>query len=56
MANSYMKGQKIKVTGTFTDVDTGAFVDPTVVTFRTRSPSNVVVAHVYGVDPNVLRV
>ena len=55
MANSYMKGQRIKVTGTFKDVDSGAYVDPLVVTFRTRSPSGTLANHVYGVDVNVLR-
>jgi len=55
MANSYDKGQKIKVTGYFRNVDTGAYVDPTTVTFRTKDPSGNLSAHVYGVDPNVTK-
>ena len=55
MANSYLKGQNIKVTGAFRNVDSGAYVDPTVVTFRTKDPSNNLSNHVYGVDPNVTK-
>ena len=55
MPNSYDKGQQIKCTGEFQDVATGAYVDPTTVTFRVKDPSNNLSAHVYGVDVNVLR-
>lgn len=55
MANSYFEGQKIKCTGFFRNVDTGAYVDPAVVTFRTKDPSNNLSAHQFGVDPNVTK-
>lgn len=55
MANTYLKGQQIKVTGVFRDVDTGVYVDPAVVTFRTLNPNNVVAEYVFGVDPNVIQ-
>ena len=55
MANSYVKGQQIKCTGFFQNVDSGAYVDPATVTFRTKDPSGNISAHVYGVDVNVTR-
>ena len=55
MANSYMKGQRIRCTGAFTDVATGGYVDPATVTFRTKDPSGDLLEHVYGVDPNVVK-
>jgi len=55
MANSYDKGQKIKCTGYFRNVDTGAYVDPATVTFRTKDPSGNLSAHVYLIDPNVTK-
>ena len=39
--------------GAFKDVDSGAYVDPTTVTFRTKDPSGNLSAHDYGVDVNV---
>ena len=55
MAHSYQKGQGVKCTAEFKDGDTGAYVDPTTVTFRTLNPNNVASAHVYGVDVNVIK-
>lgn len=55
MANSYLKGQQIKCTGVFRDVDTGVYVDPTTVTFHTLNPNNVPVARVYLIDLDVIR-
>ena len=55
MANSYTKGQRIRCSGAFTDTASGAYVDPATVTFRTKDPSNNLSAHVYGVDPNVVK-
>ena len=55
MANSYLKGQRIRCTGTFRTVATGAYVDPATVTFRTKDPSNDLSAHVYSIDVNVIK-
>ena len=57
--NTYNEGQRIKCTGTFTNVDTGAVVDPATVRFRAISearPTIVEINAVYGVDPNVVKV
>lgn len=50
MANSYLKGQKIKIEAWFSE-DSGA-VDPAEVYFRTLSPARVVGTHAYGAAPN----
>ena len=34
---------------------TGANVDPATITFRTKDPSHNLSAHVYGVDPDVVK-
>lgn len=40
-AGPYDIGDKVRVIGTFTDID-GGFVDPSVVTIKFKSPSSVV--------------
>lgn len=55
MANSYTIGQQINCTVVFTDVATGAYVDPTNIRFWERDPSGNVTNHVYLVDMNVVR-
>ena len=55
MANSYLKGQMIKCSVVFKDNATGAYVDPTTVTFRELDPSRNAANHVYGVDVNVIK-
>lgn len=59
MANSYNEGQRIKCTGTFTDLDSQTLVDPLTVRFRAISeatPTIVEINGVFGVDPNVTKV
>jgi len=55
MANTYNEGQRIKITCHFTDADTGASVDPTIVRFCTLDPENVSTCYRYGVDPQPTR-
>ena len=55
MANSYLKGQKIRCEAEFRNVASGALVDPTNVFFRTLNPANATVTHQFGVDPNVIQ-
>jgi hypothetical protein len=53
--NTYIRGQRIKCTVIFRDVDSQSLVDPPVVTFRTLNPNGVATDYIYLVDPNVLR-
>lgn len=55
MAKNYLEGQMIRCSVVYKDNATGAYVDPTTVTFRELDPSNNVISHVYGVDVNVIR-
>ena len=50
MANSYLKGQTIKIEGRFSE--NGTAVDPGEVYVRTLNPNNVAVDHAYGALPN----
>ena len=43
MANSYLKGQTIKIEGRFSE--NGTAVDPAIVYVRTLNPANVAVDH-----------
>jgi hypothetical protein len=49
MANTYEKGDLVRVTGTWTDTD-GSAVDPSAVFTSYTDPSNVQVDLEYGVD------
>lgn len=58
MPNSYSEGQRIKTTGTFTDLN-GALVDPAIVRFHAisdQTPTIVTVNALYGVDPDITKV
>lgn len=55
MANSYDKNQNVRCTVVIQDVDSGAYVDPTTVTFYTIDPNGTVTTYVYGVDPEVIK-
>jgi hypothetical protein len=51
MANTYDLGDKVRVTGTFTDpLNSDAAIDPTAVKCSVRSPSEVVTTYIYGTD------
>uniref|UniRef100_A0A6M3MBR5 YtkA-like domain-containing protein n=1 Tax=viral metagenome TaxID=1070528 RepID=A0A6M3MBR5_9ZZZZ len=50
MANSYLKGQTIKIEGRFSE--NGTAVDPAIVYVRTLNPANIAVDHAYGALPN----
>lgn len=50
MANSYRKGQTIKIEGWFSE--SGTAVDPAVVYIHTLNPNNVPAVHAYGAPPN----
>ncbi len=57
--NTYSEGQRIMCTGTYTDLDSGALVDPTTVRFQAISqarPTIVQINAVYLVDINLVRV
>ncbi len=55
LANSYLEGNVVRVTGTFTDA-TGAAADPTTVTVRYFiDPSGAVTTLVYVTDPEVVK-
>lgn len=55
MANSYLKGQKIRCEAEFRNVASGALVDPANVFFRSLNPNNVAITRQYLVDLNVIR-
>jgi hypothetical protein len=55
MANSYLQGQRIRTTGEYRNVASGALVDPANVFFHSLNPNNVSITRQFGVDPNVIR-
>jgi hypothetical protein len=57
MPNEYAVGEQVRCTGTFTNA-AGTNVDPTIVFFQIRDPTNTVstvTEYQYGVDPEVVR-
>jgi hypothetical protein len=50
------QGDKIRVTGTFTDPDDDSAVDPTVVKIGFTNPAGTSTVYTYGTDPEVTRV
>ena len=48
MANSYTKGQRVELTVSFQA--SGAYVDPTTVLFKVKTPGSVVTTYTYGID------
>lgn len=54
MANEYDKGDKVRVTGTFTD-SAGTAVDPDVVRFVVRNPRGVETTYLYGTDAALVK-
>ena len=57
MANTYYTGSNIEFSAVFKDATTGAYVDPTTVTFRIKTPKvyGSIVTYVYLVDPELVR-
>ena len=56
MARSYPLGSNVRCSVIYKSVPTGAYVDPTTVTFRIRTPeSGAVTTYVYVVDPEVVK-
>lgn len=55
MANSYDQYQSVRCTVVIQDVDSGAYVDPTTLTFSTYNPFGTTTDYVYGVDPEVVK-
>lgn len=49
------QGELVRVTGVFTDLETGAGVDPEVVTLTFRRPDQVTETLSYGTDASVVR-
>ena len=53
--NTYTIGQKIRITGTFTDID-GAAIDPDAVLFELSAPPNLpVTTYTYGVGAELVK-
>lgn len=50
---TYYIGQKIRVTGTFTTLSTGAVADPTTITVQHYEPGGTTTSYVYGTDDEV---
>lgn len=57
MANTYDKGDLVKVTGTFTDPDSNdALIDPTVVKVSVKEPDGTTTTYTYGTDAECVKV
>jgi len=56
MANSYPTGSNVRFSAEFKDPGSGAFVDPTTVTFKIKSPmTGVVTTYTLPAGPQVVR-
>lgn len=53
--NTYDIGDKIRITGTWTDT-LDAAVDPSTIVFSFKTPGAVVDSYTFGIDPEVVRV
>lgn len=54
MSNYYQIGDLVRCSGEFTD-DLGAYVDPTSVFGKFKTPAGVTTTYQYGVDPELVR-
>lgn len=52
---TYDKGDKARVTATFTVTATGAAIDPTAVVAKVKTPAGVTATYTYGVDNALVR-
>ena len=50
----YDDGDRVRMTATFTDIDS-VNVDPSTVTFQIRDPAGTVVSYTYGTDAEVVK-
>ena len=56
MANTWACGANIRFSVIFKDAFTLAYIDPTTVTFKIRTPENgAITIWVFGVDPEVIK-
>ena len=53
--STYEQKAQVRCTGTFTDVDSGLPVDPTVVIFKVLAPDGTITTLTYGVDADLKR-
>lgn len=54
MANTYDVGDLIRCSGAFTDASSVA-VDPTVITFKFKNPSETITTYVFGVNAELVK-
>ncbi len=54
MANTYDKGDKIRISATFQDAN-GTDMDPTTITVKHKKPDGTVITWVYGTDTEVVK-
>ena len=52
---SYLAGNQVRVSAEFTDIVTGAEIDPPIVKLSVCAPSGSPTVYIYGVDANVIR-